>query len=453
MKRILFLVFLSLCFTLSCKNNSEEGSEDLLPKEVVISGENAGPYGDSDFLVALNKVLSGENLSGGKKYYISAEAGSEGSGTEASPFKTFKNALSKLSAGDTLYVMGGTYYEQIELTSKLKGAAGSYITIASVGTKENPAVISGENAEEDFMLMTVKGASFVRIYGLTFRDSNGLDAAGIYIGAPSNHIIIDNCSFTEIRVPDPKVEDHVANGILCFGDMADASINNILIYNNSFWNMATGWGECVSVVGNCELVNIINNSVDNTGNIGIDVGGNYGYCPAPELDFARYAYIAENTVKNCESAYGDTSYGIYADGGQHIQIINNTVESCSGGIEVGAEEAQKSEAYATFDVLVENNRVLSNVECALAIGGYKKDLGLVRSVKVTKNVFTDNADKADGAIISLSKCDKVSITGNTFTQTKGNYQGEVLYKALSKKYTTNITIKNNTYNGLDSVDD
>ena len=193
--------------------------------------------------------------------------------------------VSKLSAGDTLYVMAGTYYEQIKLTSKQKGSAVSYITIAAAEANNSP-IISGQKASNNFMLMTINGASFVRISGLTFKDSNGLDAAGIYIGPPSNHIIIDNCSFTNIKVPDPATKDHVANGILCFGERADASINNLLFYKNSFTDMATGWGECVSVVANCEFVNIIKNTIDKTGNIGIDVGGNYGYCSEPSVDFA-----------------------------------------------------------------------------------------------------------------------------------------------------------------------
>lgn len=455
MKRFLFLITLSLCFTLSCKSNSD--SDEL--RETVITEEECGPYGDTEFCEIIDKIVSGGkpsalNNSKGKKYYISPDADSNGNGSLGDPFNTFSAALKKLSAGDTLYVKGGTYDEQIKLTSVLKGNADAYITITSYDS-DKPVIVKGDEAEDDFMLMTIKGASYVRISGLTFANSDGQDAAGIYIGASSNHIIIDNCTFRNITVPEPAVEDHVANGILAFGNgsTVDKSINNLLFYNNSFNELATGWGECISVVGNCEFVNIIKNTLDRTGNIGIDVGGNYGYCPDPELDFTRYAYIARNTVKNCESAYGDTAYGIYSDGGQHIQIEKNTVINCSGGIEVGAEEPQKSEAYATFDVLIKNNNVSESVDCALAIGGYKENLGLVRSVKVTGNKFTDNADKEDGAIVTLSKCDNVIITKNTFTQSNGNYKGEVLYKQKLKHYPKNITIKDNSYKGLESVDD
>lgn len=458
MKKLLFLFSLSLCFTLSCNSNADEFPN---LKESVITENEFGPYGDKAFCSLINDFISNNqavnNISGGNKYYISADAENEGNGTSSSPFKTFEQALKKLSAGDTLYIKSGTYDEQIEITSALKGNANAYITIASdtENAPENPVIISGSGRENDFRLMTISGASYIRISGLTFADSDGQDAAGISIEASSNHIIIDNCIFKNITVPEPAVEDHVANGILAYGNgkNAEQSINNLLIYKNSFTNLATGWGECISAVANCEFVNIINNILDTTGNIGIDVGGNYGYCPKKDLDFTRYAYIFGNTVKNCESAYGDTAYGIYSDGGQHIHIEGNTVENCSGGIEVGAEQVQKSKAYATFDVLIKNNIVSGSVECALSIGGYEENLGLVRAVKVTENTFKDNADKDDGAIVSLSKCDKVIITGNTFIQSNNNYKGEVLYKEDFKRYPKNITITDNNYEGLESADE
>ena len=438
---------------LGCKLNANNMEKTEFPETVVITGEKTGPYGDSSFLSILNQIILSHTISSGHEYYISANASTEGNGSSSSPFKTFSNALSKLSAGDTLYVMSGTYYEQIILDSSLRGNQNAYITIAAVQNNANDSVISGHNAEDDFMLMKIEGAAYVRISGLCFKNSHGMYAGGIQIGPGSNHIIVDNCNFSDIKVPEPKIKDHVANGILCYGEEEDASINNILIYNNNFFDMATGWGECISVVANCEFVNIIHNTVDGTGNIGIDVGGNYGYCKNPALDFVRYVYIAENTVKNCESAYGDTSYGIYSDGGQHIHIYNNTVENCSGGIEVGAEEPQKSKLYATHDILIENNTVSYSEECALAIGGYKKDLGLVSSVKAEKNTFINNANKEDGSLISISKCDGVLITENSFIHNDGVFKGSVLYKALPKAYSKNVSIKNNFYTGLDSADE
>ncbi len=453
MRCLFFLFAFPVAFFISCgsgSSSSESGESTSLSNPVVSTGEVSGPFGDASFVAVVNSIAESDFSSSGDVFYISPNGSDSNDGSENSPFKTFSHAIKRLSAGDILYVKGGSYHQQIELPSELKGDENSYITIAADPKNENPAVISGSNLVDDFRILTIDGASYVRISGLSFSEANGLYAAGIQINPASNHIIVDNCSFSEITVPEPEKEDHVSNGILCYGSSATASIDNILLYGNSFSNMATGWGECVSVVGNCQNVNIIKNTIDGTGNIGIDVGGNYGYCPEPSLDFARYVYIAENDVSNCESSYGDTAYGIYADGGQHIQIEDNSVSSCSGGIEVGAEEAQRSESYATYDVLLRNNRVSNSEECALAIGGYEIDCGLVRDVKVVSNTFTDNANSEDGAIIALSKCKNVSITDNTFTQSTGEFLGCLLYYSLSRAYSRNIELNDNTFNNVNA---
>ncbi|MCR4743343.1 MAG: right-handed parallel beta-helix repeat-containing protein [Treponema sp.] len=449
MKNFFFITVFLLPALLSCKNfvNNEESN---LSSPVITEGEESGPFGDEDFISRVNDILQSDSLSSGNSFYISTEGSDSNDGSEAAPFKTFSYAIKQLKAGDILYVKGGTYYQTIDFSS-VNGEEDSYITIAadSSNGSGNPAIISGAKLSDEYKILTIKASSYIRISGLNFEDANGEYAAGVLIGDSANHIIIDNSNFENIRVPNPEKKDHVANGILCYGDSSKASINNILIYNNSFADMATGWGECISVVGNCENINIIKNTINKTGNIGIDVGGNYGYCSEPSLDFTRFAYIAQNQVLNCQSAYGDTSYGIYADGGQHIQILENTIDSCSGGIEAGAEEAQKSEDYATYDILIESNKITNSKECALAIGGYAANLGLVKTVKVTQNTFTNNANSDDGVIISLSKCDTVLITKNTFTQSDGQYKGSFVYYSLRKKYSKNVKIENNVFNNVE----
>ena len=446
MKKSVFLLFISLFINLSCQTNFNPDVE-----KKVLNGLS-GPFGDDSFISIVECAEDSLELSSGKAYYLSLTGSDSSDGSEENPFKTFEYALSKLSAGDILWVEDGKYSEKINLSSSLKGSEAAYITIAAKNIRaENKVIISGaEISDDDFCLCRITGASYIRISGITFEDSYGLDAAGIIVSPPSSHIIIDSCTFTNIKVLDPAIEDHVANAISCFGD-STASINNILIYNNSCTNLATGWGECISVTGNCENINIIKNYVDDTGNIGIDVGGNYGYCKNAVLDFARYVYIYNNTVKNCESAYGDTSYGIYADGGQHIQILNNKVSSCSGGIEIGAEEPQKSVNYATCDVLVKGNEVSDCQECALAVGGYEKKRGLVAGVSVVNNTFTDNADYEGGAIIAMSKSNEVSITNNSFINSTA-FKGEFLYKSLNDKYIKNLTVKDNTFSGIEGAE-
>lgn len=50
-------------------------------------------------------------LSVSTEYYVAKSGHDSNSGTEISPFRTIKQGASSLSAGDTLYVRGGTYRE------------------------------------------------------------------------------------------------------------------------------------------------------------------------------------------------------------------------------------------------------------------------------------------------------------------------------------------------------
>ncbi len=111
-------------------------------------------------------------------------------------------------------------------------------------------------------------------------------------------------------------------------------IHNILIYNNNLYDCQTGWAECISVAANCRNINVISNRIKNTGNIGIDVTGNYGYCSDPAKDFPRKCLIYQNRGEQCVSPYA-TSYGIYVDGAKEVQILKIRSEN--------AAEALKSE--------------------------------------------------------------------------------------------------------------
>lgn len=71
-----------------------------------------------------------KELASGPKVFVDAARGDDSAaGTEAAPWKTLAQALRKLKAGDTLYLRGGTYYEQPVLSRS--GTAEAPIVIAS----------------------------------------------------------------------------------------------------------------------------------------------------------------------------------------------------------------------------------------------------------------------------------------------------------------------------------
>ena len=67
-------------------------------------------------------------MGAGPAYFVDPKAGDDGNqGTKGSPWKTITRGVSTLKPGDTLYLRGGTYYENLNLT--LSGTAEAPITI------------------------------------------------------------------------------------------------------------------------------------------------------------------------------------------------------------------------------------------------------------------------------------------------------------------------------------
>lgn len=77
-------------------------------------------------------VLLGATTAQATTYYVSLTGNDANSGTSTStPFKTFARAVKPLRPGDTLYIRGGTWTQQLDLmSSNISGTASSYIKIA-----------------------------------------------------------------------------------------------------------------------------------------------------------------------------------------------------------------------------------------------------------------------------------------------------------------------------------
>lgn len=378
----------------------------------------------------------------GTTYYLSANVSSEGSGTSSSPFKTFTEAARHLQPGDTLIIQG-TFKnpERIKLSS-IHGNAGNYITIKG----ETGAALSGEEISgNNNKILKIEDCSYLKIEGLTFKDhvntKNGGGGIGVY--PPANHIVIDNCTFTNLMTTH-ETDHGTTNGIIVYGNSTSSTIHDVFISNNTFSNMKTGWAECLTVTANTEYVNIVGNTINTTGNIGIDVGGNYGYCDDPSKDFARYIYIYDNTVINCVSPNA-TAGSIYCDGGQHIIIRNNHLSNGQTGFSTGSEQVPKNENYSTGDILIEGNSVDDFDHGVWHCGGYRKELGWVQNVRFTNNTGTNTGYGYHCAVIVFNKCRNIDFSGNTFTNPDHSGVTKVYYSFKDSPYTKNVSDQNNTW--------
>lgn len=82
-----------------------------------------------------NPPASKRPMAKGPAYYVDAQSGSdENDGTKESPFKTINHGLKQLKAGDTLYLRGGSYYENVR--------------VSLVGNKAKPIVIRSYPGEQ-----------------------------------------------------------------------------------------------------------------------------------------------------------------------------------------------------------------------------------------------------------------------------------------------------------------
>lgn len=380
----------------------------------------------------------------GSTYYIAPDGKKNADGSKANPFGSFDDAIYVLEAGDTLIVLPGTYYptESIALPKEL-GDMGDYeITIDG----EDNAIIDGsklvQNGDSMDPLMTI-AAQNITISGLSFTNASGDYSCAIELLAGAQEILIKDNEISNIKVADPSNTDGIgANAILLYGDDEDNPISNVTIIGNYIHDCQTGWNEAVSVEANCTDIKIQDNAIADTGNIGIDLSGNYGYCKDPSVDFPRDCDISGNEVSDCVSP-NETSYGIYVDGAQDVYIGSNTVFSCGGGIEIGAEQPQKSDAYATSDITVKDNTITNNIACSIAVGGYEKNLGNVKNVLLTGNTCLQ--EDATDSVLSIGKCEDITFTGNTFAHYGENADNPMIDNTMTKTETHTITFDSNTF--------
>lgn len=394
-------------------------------------------YGDAGFKKKMKWVMNEKQDSFPKDsvVYVSKSGSDSNNGTKAKPYKSIKKAISKLKAGDTLVIRKGNYAETLDLF--LKGSKNAYITIRNYPGEK--VTIDGTGKRDDAILVNLNDSSYVRIQGLEIKNLKGLNVAGISMESGANHILITKNKIHNIKVSSMN-EDSCANGIIALGEDGHKSIHNILIYGNNIYNCETGWAECISITSNNKYVNVIQNTITNTGNIGIDFSGNYGYCSRASVDFPRYCVARNNKVINCISEYA-TSYGLYVDGGQNITFENNTVKGCGGGIEIGAEKVAPKKKFAVKNITVRNNYLEGNIENGITVGGYEENLGDVFEITLKNNICINNGKK--GVNLTISKAKGVKIEKNVFSNSKSN--SPIVYMPFSSQYTQNIVFKSNQY--------
>lgn len=329
-------------------------------------------------------------LTKGFAYYVSDLTGADANNglSAATAFKTITTGYNKLTAGDTLYIMNGTYLNggNSVLNITKSGTAGKYISIKAftghtpkflvtgdvwnaVSINGSYIIFEGIELQGDNANLTPAGALAAYNTALSGGGaSTGVNAKyntnAISIGGPNtesklpHHVIIRNC----------KVHDFPGGGISSI--QADyTTIEGNQVYNNAWYMMYAGSGISILNPINSDgpdvlkYKNIVRNNVCNNNKttipwIGITPprlsDGNGIILDVNQYPYGGSAasnkpYTGRTLVENNVS-YNNGGSGIHAYKADHVDIINNT--AFGNGTVVGYPEIY---AGSSTDVKIINN--------------------------------------------------------------------------------------------------
>ena len=377
--------------------------------------------------------------------FVSLEGSDSNTGTINSPYKSLSKALSKATSqiqngGSGVILLREGTYGSTYFYSTAQGNKDNYVTITNY-----PGETVKISATDSTGLFHLGTSNYVIIEGLIFCDNvatsvaKGITASGNGI----NHIIIKNNEFYNIRVSALDGESNNGPIINFRGTKEGSPHNNFLVYNNYIHDCTTGWSEALTFVGNCEYINVIKNKIKDTGNIGIDIAGNWGDVSGAE-DQARYVVVRGNITSGCNSPYA-RSYGLYCDGARDVIFENNISYGSQGGIEVGAENL--NELYPVKNIIIRNNLVYNNTEKGIAIGGYSSEVGWVKNVEIYNNTIVNNGDndQENNGQLTVSKAENVNIYNNIIAVSSADMYIYYESSSIPKEMRINVVYNNNLY--------
>lgn len=378
--------------------------------------------------------------------YVSPTGSDSAPGTSQQPLKTLQAAIDKAAAGSRVYLMDGVWNEGFKLTKSGSSVAPIVITAAPGATP----IVDGGNGEgwsmdteigkkllsdfartdaglpafnSDKALVTIAGASYVEIRGLTV---TGSSASGIYCGKGASYIVVENCTVTNCVAPG-----------ICFG--ADNSpSSNIKVLNNYVKNCSQRSREAISL-RTVDVFEVANNTVEKVIKESIDVksgctngtihhnkivnGGHCGiYMDAGFVNTKPQANI-EVYCNSVINGYG-TAICVASEAGNNcsnIKIYNNLAyiygaESHGCGIKVALNSSNKSG-------LIKNVYIYNNTVYGFGQQGIYVNYPTIENIVITNNISVKALDNIALNSANGVPAEQLHVIRNLYFGGKASYAG------------------------------
>lgn len=355
------------------------------------------------------------------RYYVATDGDDNSKGTLRRPFRTIARALAAADAGDTVFVRGGTYREQVVFPAS--GRADARIVLTAYGD-EKP-VISGEGiaVEGRTDMLLIRGRSHITVEGFEITALEtaeaGREANGIVVEAGSTDITLRGNHIHSIRNTAPRETYPSAHAILLIGNTEQA-MQRITVEGNRIHDCVTGTSEAVTINGCVDGFRIEGNEIFRCSNIAIDAAGGYAANRNPELNYARNGVICRNVIYDIDNELGQLkgncgAIAIYADGARDIVIESNRIHRCDRGIGIVSE----TDAYPTLRCTVRNNIVTSCRRTGIYMGGYLDYTGggtercaIVNNTLVGNNLLRGAFGETEGELRLTENCRDNTVADN-----------------------------------------
>lgn len=219
------------------------------------------------FCLCLSLQLLSKELSAQRTYYVDITRSTNGDGSFSNPWNNLLSGMFGAPQADTsdviVYFRQGTYHLSADTTiyigSTRGGSNGHYFILSAYPGEQ--VVFDGSRLTADYSYMvSIAGASNVRLRGLQFANVSNITAYGVYISGAGSNIDLRSCTFKNLLWNSDTAEAK-------FPTAADKNIwpvyiagsgglpNNVLIDTSRFVTIAPGYyGHLVEVSGSAGTV-------------------------------------------------------------------------------------------------------------------------------------------------------------------------------------------------------